>query len=248
MRLETKVVTNIPKKLFDEVNRQAIVILKRAVDKAIPKIYDQVKEAVIERLKITTVYQELVGSSFGGRNIRAEFGLTDEMAESAAQSLLQIIGDTVNKPQPSIQQTSRSFNIKVNVSALAPSRYEDLFRNGSEFRHNNPGGNETVDIRWMEWLLDRATDVAEGFGITYFLYDGEESRSGQAIMIPAFIAGAGSNSPNPRYKGPYTLPLSLVPSGKSKNFIEEMVNDNRFVARIKSLVTSEINTQISRSI
>ncbi len=235
--INTKAVKIVNDRFLKQANLKISSVLNTAVNRAIPKIKAEMTQMLLIKLKTGVVYRGLIGEdAFSSRPLRAEFGLTDSMAEAAANRLVELFEESVKEPTTVDEKTARSTRIIINLRAFDVAGTKQKLMRAPEFRHDNPGGTIDAEIAWMEWLLTGVADIFDSYGIKYGLSPKEEarSRSGQAIMI------------FDPYVGRYQVPDRLLPRGSAENFIEEVANDKQLIGRMKSMAIATINVEIAR--
>lgn len=259
--ISTKSTVSIPKALIEKINESIGLGIQKVITKSLPEIKEEIREQILSKLRATSVYQGLeTGAEFGGTNLRAEFGLTDQMAEIAADRLLQIVDESIKDIKLSGEPNSRFVKFEANINALNVEEVSEELKHDSAFSYDNQEdkGKEDVEITWMEWLLDEILTPLEDVdaAIVYLESIDDQnilkrlsgrSRSGRAVMVqPTFDNG----KPNPAFQYaknyPYQLPSAYIPKGSAKNFIEAITKDNVFIGRLKNIVQVQLNVAINR--
>lgn len=257
MIINTKSSVSIPNSLLEKILKKSSKRLANNIEKARNKIHAKIKELVIRQIESSKVMQELrnnVSAYLGKRTIRGEFGLTNEMANNAADVIVKIIENAIKKP--SIKETSNSNSTTFDISIAALDEgYRDKLKSSKALSYVSKPSGEIIP--WMKWLLDGNASIRKKYGIMYLEgnKDGNVagSRSGQALMVRDSRlqkTKSGKKRKNRKkidnYYFPYNLPPELLTKGSAQDFIEEALRSTRFIGKLKILVELELREEINK--
>ena len=258
MRAKTEV--DVPPAVLKRIEAFAAKKLASTLKASRLKLLEEIKMLVTRQLYKSRIVQDLLsGSSYPG-NVRAEFGLTDEMGQIAANVILLTVEQYVKMPV--VKQVESEFEI--TIGGVSEQYRGDLASNPFlSYDNVNYGGKVGVPINWMKWLLNKGQvdiDITD-YGIIYKNSVGsdfqdlfQKSRSNQAIMFPVeWKKKANKNifypvSRNLKSKGrqerikpnPYEFPDNLKPKGNAKDFIAEALSKPQFLGQLKRLLELEL--------
>jgi hypothetical protein len=246
-KISVKATTNFNKKLAERA-RQTI---NNRIYKAKEEVYIVVKDIIIKAIEGSRVYKGLNGEfpNLERHDLQAEFGLTDQMAKTALNRMMEILIETIDVEVGRIQSASGlSSDVNITISALDPAKYEDQLKSGDEFHYYSTSKStirrkrkrepKVYHIEWMKWLLEAKMSAIKAdipdikdYGIRYDLSGVPQgiSRSGRAVMSKAL---------NKIRRFPYQFPVIAIPNPGTKNFIDEIAKSRELKALIRSKVRS----------
>lgn len=268
MRAKTEV--DVPPAVLKRIEAFAAKKLASTLKKSRLHLLEEIKTLVTRQLYKSRIVQDLLsGASYPG-NARAEFGLTDEMGQIAANVILLTVEQYVKMPV--VKQVENQFEI--TVGGVSEQYRGDLASNPFlSYDNASYGGKVSVPINWMKWLLNKGQidiDITE-YGIIYknkvgseFQKFFESSRSGQAAMYPVAwkkkpnknryypvsysLTTQNANNKEVKEKikpNPYEFPDSLKPKGNAKDFIAEALSSPRFLGQLKRILELELRGAIT---
>jgi hypothetical protein len=234
-------------KLANKLSDYAKKVMDQRADKAIAAGVKAGQNVIEETLRENRVVKSLLGEFAdypAGYDLQAEFGLTKNKAREAVDEMLKILRSTVKPHFAKTPEGSRLI-LTGHMTALDSADYESSLKNGSKFRYQSVNRLQrkqakrskkkaaSTEIRWMEVLLEAKNPSAiniipgiSGYGIKYDLTarSAIQSRSGRALMKQISLR-------RNRSLKPYKMPKLAIPQiGSSKNFIEDIEKDRRWVA------------------
>jgi len=230
----------IPSGVIKQIQRNVENRIKLALGKARKRIFNTIHDLVLDQVKKSIVYRGLTGEDKEEGNVRAEFGLTASLAKIAADEIINLVEESLKEPVI-VKTNEGSFVIEVPIL----NDIEEKLRQSDSFVYNNAdaGGTVPYDIYWMDWMLDRS--VPSKVSQSAIVYTRSKfSRSGQAIMVSGKRLKNNKRLQSLYSRFPYTLPKKLLPTGKSRNFVEQQVGKPEFINKIKKYVVNEIRNSI----
>jgi hypothetical protein len=209
-----------------------------------------------------------------GQDLQAEFGLSAKNSRFAVEIIVKILRKAISyKTDTAWHKDQRGARLDIYITALDEDKYYDQLYSYSEplsyasrrIIKTKKGRKKSVgpihQIDWMKWLLeakdgtsaieDRLPDIKD-YGITYDIWDGDNSRSGRAIMInmkskntKAILRMAGATKKDSKF--PYEFPQGAKPARGAKNFIDEIARDPSFKKEVKEAVFKELQKAMPRT-
>ena len=159
-----------------EIEGRILFAFRKRVDEAITKSYNGIRSRVSSLVRDAVLKSPTTLSLLSGQ-LKADFGLTTELANVAVSSLVVLVGDNVQVDFVKKKKTGLNFSIlialdaidKIDIKAVVGGSYESYGENGVSV------------INWLEWLLTKGTQVIiPGFSVEYV--NSPNSRSGLAVM------------------------------------------------------------------
>lgn len=222
LRVDQKSLINAIKKIAD------IKLVPKILTIAGKESIDDLRQVFIAAIKRTKVMKQLEGeiSLSINENMRAHLGLTDSIAISATDEIESAIEDSINKFNVVVNNNKITYNI-----SLANLSKNILKIPSAAYISTNSDGDETV-IPWMEWLINGSETIdADILFITDFVY--EESRSGDAVMVHEGNVKWGGWDIDNYHR-----------FSTSENFIQEALDDEKFIIESIKVLIDSIKTVI----
>lgn len=247
INVSRSVSVSFDKTLESEIRKEAEKIIRQKIRSIATQAKELIGEALVELIKQHPVYKALNGGNAGrkdGSDLQAEFGLSNEMVDSALSELISILEDSV------VIKTDRENNnaiVDIEVSAEIDEKdYEQEILNNDAFHYTSTpakgADSKATEVYWMAFLLYASSSLIEDFingvedyGIT-FAGDMSKSRSGRAKMVTD-----GDVEENRSF--PYIIPKRFVTTD-GKNFIEEVTRSRKFRAKVNGILEDIINNYI----
>lgn len=245
-------------------------IFQRRVEYRKQRIFAVVYKEITQALRQTLIYKELASSIMpaDGRSLRAELGLTNALAKQAAAEIEYVVEQLLPQVKVSKSKSGKDATVTAEIAFPDPFALNEGLKNMDSGSYTSVVKSGATEIRWMEWLIEKATQPLDKFGkkwaITYDLKPRQvkTSRSGLAVMIsrpeaPTNLTKRG----NPRTKkglarakasynnqkqrfdeyGPYKLPAKYLKTGRGINFVDQIFYDKAFISNLKDKVAKEIS-------
>jgi hypothetical protein len=263
--------------LQNKVANYARTIIQNRLDKVNPVIRNTGAEVIEKYVLGHRVIRALLGyrSLFGvGYDLQAEFGLTSSNAKFGVEIIVKVLKKALKyKVDKTFHKDNRGARVDVIITALdEPDYYDQLYHYGEPLNYTSRKFiiskkgkkrqvGKTYPVNWIQWLLEADRGIGaivdklpsiRDYGITYDLYDKDDSRSGRAIMInmrskdlKTILRMAGSTSKDSSF--PYAFPKGAIPARGAKNFVEEIARDPSFRKEMKERVFKELQKALPRT-
>lgn len=145
------------------------------------KILTKAKPAIqnrISNLLRTAIEGSPTVQSLRGGELQVDFGLTDGAAAAATQDIVNAVVSAVNV---FFQKSRRGKTLGNLVIQIDPAIVSTTVQTSTTNGIYNSNGNQ---ITWLDWLMNKGTQVViDGFELVSTDYD-ERSRSGGGFMLP----------------------------------------------------------------
>lgn len=153
-------------------------VLKKRADAAFRSSYSRIKNntslMISRAINASPTFLSLIGGK-----LQQDFGLTPDYAIVSAE---RIVSHIVNNIEVDLNTRSTNKNLIGSITLdLLPFGLESMSNlvGGSYVSTGGYGGGE---VRWLEWLLTKGTQVVVGdFVVVYG--ESERSRAGEALMM-----------------------------------------------------------------
>ena len=147
------------------------------VDKILKKAKPAIQNRISNLLR-TAIEGSLTIQSLKGGELQVDFGLTDGAANAATRDIVNAVVSAVNVFFQKSRQGKTLGNLVIQIDpAIISTAVQTSTTNGIY----NSNGNQ---ITWLDWLMNKGTQVVvEGFEVVSTDYD-ERSRSGGGFMLP----------------------------------------------------------------
>lgn len=173
---------------FEDLARKELMgliveALEAARAKALPVCRQILRKALTSQKEYLTLFS-FVGS-FNAIPLQWQFGLSDEMAVTAADGVVDEVVRAleINVINPKESKSKRKKGVLNSLGGLEvvilPENIDFVYRvDDTEYQSNQ------FTIPWLKWLLERGREILVR---DYYVMTGEfkESRSGKAIMVPS---------------------------------------------------------------
>lgn len=157
----------------EQIKARILFEVRSEVDKRLRRYSSVISRKIGALVGNAIMSSEHVKSLLTGQ-LKADFGLSDQMAEQALKELIQEIRSTITvKLEIS---SGMAFSLRVSFLKTGISQ---LLSNIGEYDSN---GNS---IQWMRWLLLNGSEVIIDDFFVYNDTSKETSRSKMAIMVPS---------------------------------------------------------------
>ncbi len=141
--------------------------------KAKPAIQNRISNLLRTAIEGSPTIQSLKGGE-----LQVDFGLTDGEAAAATQDIVNAVVSAVNV---FFQKSKRGKTLGNLVIQIDPAIVSTAVQTSTTNGIYNSNGNQ---ITWLDWLMNKGTQVVvEGFEVVSTDYD-ERSRSGGGFMLP----------------------------------------------------------------
>ena len=208
-------VTTTDEEFRARINFATAQLVNNAFKKSKGRILDKTRELVKQTLSADPTINSLIGGSLQG-----DFGLTDDLALSATDDIINIVsGDFGIKFDLPKSKRSKTLGTMVLYIDTPQTIAKVMSISGGRYQSN------IYNIPWIEWLLSKGAQVVVGGWEYVELFDEQinSSRSGQGIMMKT----GGSFRVEPEHAG--TL---------DDNFITRAIG--RINEDIQQIVVSEL--------
>jgi hypothetical protein len=211
------------------------------------------------------IIQALLGANAGdssGKDLQAEFGLTDTMANTFARQLMNFLGNPRNM---SLDLQTDKNKISTFKFTYLPANYRERILGWSvgSYPSTNVKGVQT-EIPWLLWLMNNGIDAkANNYAIVFDdkVLDGldsDRSRSGRAIMMQDPKTKLDYNMVNLHFiipemrrfgkiadkRYPWLYPSFAI--SRRGDFVQDLFDSRTFKDEIKLRITQSIQETISR--
>lgn len=262
-------------KLTNELLKKVLNVtaenIAKVMVKAEKKIKKNVGNALSRAIVNTPVYRGLEGKYDGdesGKDLQAEFGLTNEMKEEATTRLREVVRECVSVSSvPQYLNEPRKRTVVFTIKALDKSMYYNklvgdpsMSYESSETivrkRSRNKPTPEVFKIEWMKWLLagmkinsaikDSLGTSISKYGIAFQLGSRGRvfSRSGRALMRRVNTSPSKSARALARVtRFPYTISGIVIPK-EGDNFIDELTYNPDLRIKIRDIVLDVISAEM----
>lgn len=157
----------------EQIKARILFEVRNEVDKRLRRYSSVISRRIGSLVGDAIMSSEHVKSLISGQ-LKADFGLSDQMAEQALKELIQEIRSTITVK---LEITNRmAFSLRVSFLKTGISQ---LLSNIGEYDSN---GNS---IQWMKWLLLNGSEVIIEDFYVYNDASKKTSRSKMAIMVPS---------------------------------------------------------------
>jgi hypothetical protein len=150
-------------------------IINGAFKRSKGTIVEKARALVRRTMSANPTINELIGG-----NLQGEFGLTDDLALSVTNDIINIVADgfsiRFDLPKSKRSTTLGTMVLFIDTSVTTA---KILGISGSRYKSN------IFDVPWLEWLMTKGSQVVVGkYEYVAFLDGGDKSRSGQGFMLP----------------------------------------------------------------
>lgn len=146
--------------------------LSGVINKAIPKITQEIKAIVGEALRQEPEYSSLLSGT-----LKAEFGISDS---SSVEKIVQALCETININQQPIVATRLGLKGGFTLTMMKSDDMNGvIYLDSASVVDNNRG----YALPWLDWLLyENNKPIVKNYSVKYT--NSQYSRSGLAVMIP----------------------------------------------------------------
>ena len=200
-----------------------------AIDKLIRSKINGIELFARNSIKNSFNKSETVSAILGGI-LQADFGLTDDMAVEAVDSIVEYVSNNVQIIYTKSKKTSDLLASFTLVFLPNKDFYKEI-KNGSYISEGIyvTGYGINGDVNWLEWLVTKGTQVI--LSNFYVYYEEGKGRSNQAIMIYTDKAGStrsGGFMVNPEHAGT-----------EDDNFVTRAINES--IPIIRAFIQKEMS-------
>ncbi len=159
----------------EEIKARILFDVRTEVDKRLRRYSSVISRKIGQLVGNAIMSSEHVKSLLTGQ-LKADFGLTDQMAESALKQLIEEIRSTI---QVKLEVTQgMAFSLRVSFLKTGIS---ELLSNIGEYQSGEH------DIQWMRWLLLEGSKII--IDDHYVYYETGKGRSNKAVMVRSGSSG-----------------------------------------------------------
>lgn len=167
-----------------KIKGKILFLAKERVNKALrnaaPIIENQCRIIIARNLSQSPVISSLLNGK-----LKVDFGLTNDLASSATNSIISLVSSTASVELTSGKDIKSVNSLIVKVPPIN-SAVASKISGGSYTSNGMFGGGQ---VSWLEWLLTKGTTVVVGdFQVVSTLEYDDRSRSGGGFMLP--VGGA----------------------------------------------------------
>ena len=204
-------VTTTDEEFRARINFAAAQLVNNAFKKSKGRVLEKTRQLVRQTLSADPTINSLIGGSLQG-----DFGLTDELALSVTDDIINIVsGDFGIRFDLPKSKRSKTLGTMVLFIDTPRTIAKVMSVSGGRYQSN------IYNIPWIEWLLTKGSQVVVGGWEYTELFEEQtfSSRSGQGIMMKT----GGSFRVEPEHAGTINVNFITRAIGRIQNDIQQIV-------------------------